>query len=286
MKILIFGGNGMIGHHFLRYWQARHDVRVTVRQSLATYESFGIFTKKNTYPDVDVRNDKSIRHVFSDFHPEVVVNAIGIVKQVITPALATLASEINAVFPHRLAEFCGREGARLIQLSTDCVFSGKKGMYTESDPTDGEDIYGKTKARGELYDGNCLTIRKSVIGREIATRNGLLEWFLSQKGSVKGFTKAIYSGLTIMELSRVIEKIIIDFPNARGLYHVSSEPISKYNLLRMIQKAFGLSTAIIPDDTFVCDRSLDSTAFRKAFHYTPPSWEAMVQELAQESRDF
>jgi dTDP-4-dehydrorhamnose reductase len=184
--------------------------------------------------------------------------------------------------PHRLAVLARVAGARLIHLSTDCVFSGRRGNYREDDPADAEDLYGRTKLLGEVSEEPCLTLRTSIIGPELSRKSGLLEWFMAQRGgTVRGFTRAIFSGFTTAELSRVIERLLEE-PHASGLYHVSSAPISKYDLLVRINAALGIGVAIGADDSFACDRSLDSERFRSTFGYTPPAWDEMVTELAQE----
>ena len=173
----------------------------------------------------------------------------------------------------------------MIHLSTDCVFSGASGNYREDDPSDATDLYGKSKYLGEVSEQNCLTLRTSMIGNELFRRKSLLEWFLAQKGSIRGFKKAIFSGFTTLELSRIIEMMIVRFPGASGLYHVSSEPISKYDLLNLIKTKLKLPIKILPDESFFCDRSLDSSKFRDEFDYQPPTWEEMVDELSQDILD-
>jgi dTDP-4-dehydrorhamnose reductase len=279
MRILILGGDGMLGHQLLTYLQPRHEVRVTLRQDLPAYASIRLFSRRNAYDAIDIRSLERLMEVMADFRPEVVINAVGIVKQRPDAKESIPSLEINALLPHRLAMLCKVTGARLIHLSTDCVFSGAKGNYLESDPPDAEDLYGKTKYLGEVHDGNCLTLRTSIIGRELSRRKSLLEWFLAQAGPVKGFTKAIYTGFTTLEMSRIIEKLLLGYPDAAGVYHVSSDPINKYELLILFREKLGHDIEIIPDDGFCCDRSLDSTRFRTDFNYTPPSWPAMIEEL-------
>jgi dTDP-4-dehydrorhamnose reductase len=173
-----------------------------------------------------------------------------------------------------------------VHLSTDCVFSGKKGNYQESDPSDAEDLYGRTKYLGEVQDTRCLTLRTSIIGKELSRKLGLLEWFLAQGGVIQGYRKAIFSGFTTLEMSRIIiEKILVDYPEKEGLYHVSSEPISKFDLLMLIKEKVGLATEIIPDETVQYDRSLESTRFRREFNYTPPTWEEMIKELSERLKE-
>ena len=279
MRILILGGDGMLGHQLLTYLQPRHDVKVTLRQDMSTYASVGIFSRDNAYDAIDIRSLERLLEVMADFRPEAVINAVGIVKQRPDAKESIPSLEINALLPHRLAVLCRGMSARLIHLSTDCVFSGKKGNYLESDPSDAEDLYGKTKYLGEVHDSNCLTLRTSIIGRELSRHKSLLEWFLAQPGPVKGFTKAIYTGFTTLEMSRIIEKMLLEYPRASGVYQVSSDPINKYELLLLFREKLGRDIEIVADDTFRCDRSLDSTRFRSEFNYVPPSWPAMIEEL-------
>jgi dTDP-4-dehydrorhamnose reductase len=172
----------------------------------------------------------------------------------------------------------------MIHLSTDCVFSGRKGQYVEQDASDAEDLYGRTKFLGEVAYPHAITVRTSMIGRELRTRYGLVEWFLSQKSAVKGYRKAIFSGFTTDELSRILLHYVLPRPELSGLYHVSSEPISKYDLLLFVKASFGYPIDILPDEELIVDRSLDSTRFRQATGYQPPAWEAMIDELKENSR--
>lgn len=281
MRILILGGDGMLGHQLMTYLQPRHDVKVTLRQDIAAYNQYELFNCENSYDGIDVRSFERLVEVMADFRPEAVVNAVGIVKQRPDAKESIPSLEINALLPHRLAVLCKGVGARFIHLSTDCVFSGKKGRYLESDPSDAEDLYGKTKYLGEVHDSNCLTLRTSIIGRELSRHKSLLDWFLAQRGTVKGFTNAIYSGFTTIEMSRIIERMLLVFPDASGVYQVSSEPINKYDLLLLFREKLGHDVEIIADSIFRCDRSLDSARFRREFNYAPPSWPAMIEELIQ-----
>jgi len=284
MRILILGGDCMLGHQLFKHLKPNHDVRVTLRQDLAVYKKFMLFGTENTYTGIDVRSPIKLAGVITDFHPEVVVNAIGIVKQLPEASQSIPSIEINALFPHRLALLCKNISARMVHLSTDCVFSGEKGNYVESDSSDADDLYGKTKFLGEVTDSHCLTLRTSMIGLELSRKKSLIEWFLAQKGTVNGYKKVIFSGFTTLELSRVIENLIFNYPDASGVYHVSSDPISKFALLSMIKEGLKLQIEIIPDEFFVCDRSLDSNKFRQEFNYNPPSWEKMVSELCEDIR--
>jgi dTDP-4-dehydrorhamnose reductase len=284
MRILILGGDGMLGHQLFKYLDSRYDVRVTLRQKLSAYSKFGLFHKSNSYAEVDVCSTKRVREVLADFQAQAVVNCVGIVKQRPAAEESIPSLEINALFPHQMAILCNEAGARMVHLSTDCVFSGKKGNYQESDPSDAEDLYGKTKFLGEVSNEHCLTLRTSIIGRELARKAGLLEWFLAQSGTVRGYKNAIFSGFTTLELSRVIEQLLIKHPEAAGIYHVSSYPISKFDLLMLIKDKLDLTVEVTPEEAFRCDRSLDSTRFRKEFNYIPPTWEEMVEELGKDSK--
>ena len=283
MRILILGGDGMLGHQLFTYLKTRHEVRVTLRQDLAAYHTYGLFNSDNAYPGIDVRSLERLVEVLADFRPEVVVNCVGIVKQRPTAKESIPSIELNSLLPHRLSILCKGIGARLVHMSTDCVFSGRKGNYQEGDPSDAEDLYGKTKFLGEVHDSNCLTIRTSIIGRELSRKRSLLGWFLAQKGPVKGFRNAIFTGFTTLEMSRIIEKMLVKHPEASGVYQVSSNPINKYDLLMLFRDKLGHFIEILPDETFCCDRSLDSTRFRKEFSYTPPTWEMMIEELKNSS---
>ncbi len=276
---MILGGDGMLGHQLLKHLQPRHEVKVTLRQDMGSYSSFGRFSRENAYDAIDVRSLERLVEVMADFCPEAVINAVGIVKQRPDAKESIPSLEINALLPHRLAVLCKSIGARLIHLSTDCIFSGKKGNYQESDPSDAEDLYGKTKFLGEVHEANGLTLRTSIIGRELSRHTSLLDWFLAQTGRVKGFTNAIYTGFTTLEMSRIIEMMLSKFPDASGVYQVSSDPINKYELLLLFREKLGHDIEIIADDAFHCDRSLDSKCFRSEFNYTPPSWPAMIEEL-------
>lgn len=280
MRILIIGGDGMLGHQLLRHLGAQHEVRATLRRPLDEYPA-GLFSPANAVGGIDVRDAMAVRGVLTSFRPDAVVNAAGIIKQRDEANAAIASIEVNALFPHRLAALCRAAGAYLVHYSTDCVFSGSKCAYTESDAPDPVDLYGRSKLLGEPTGEGCLTLRTSMIGPELSRKTGLLEWFLAQKGSVPGYRRAVFSGLTTLEHARIVERVLERPPRISGLYHVSGEAIAKYDLLRMIARHFALATEVLPDDAVVIDRSLDSSRFRAAFGYRPPSWEEMIAELAR-----
>ncbi len=285
MRVLILGGSGMLGHQLLKQLSKTHEARVTLRGDLSEYLVFGLFNAKNSYSGIELGSTELLAEVMKDFRPEVIVNAAGFVKQKAESKDSIPSLEINSLLPHRLALLCEQTSSRLIHMSTDGVFSGKKGGYRESDPSDAEDLYGKSKFLGEVHEPHCLTLRTSIIGRELRHKTGLLEWFLSQKGKIKGFRRAIYSGFTTIVMARFIERIISRHARLSGLWHVASEPISKYDLLCMLKDKLGRQDVEIePDGTHVCDRSLDATRFLKETNYKPPAWSTMLDELAERIR--
>lgn len=280
MKVLVLGGDGMLGHELFQQIRDIGEARVTLRQDRHAYASYGIFDSSNAFYSVDLRDPMRLVDVLGAWSPDAVVNAAGIVKQRTDNVEAAQMIEVNALMPRRLASLCKAIGARLIHISTDCVFSGDRGGYREADHADARDLYGLSKLLGEVAEPPCLTLRTSMIGLELSRKTSLLEWFLAQRGTIKGFRRAIFTGFTTQELSRIIVRMLQQHTDGSGLYHVSSEPIDKYTLLCMIRDALGIKIEIIPDDTFECDRSLDSSRFRAEFNYNPPTWQSMIDELA------
>jgi dTDP-4-dehydrorhamnose reductase len=284
MKILILGGDGMLGHQLFKLLRARHDVKVTLRRELPAYGGCGLFSPQNALAGVDVRVSDRLLAVLSEFHADAVVNAVGIVKQRPDGLDVIPNLEINALLPHRLALVCRAIGARLIHISTDCVFSGRRGQYREDDTPDPVDIYGHSKLLGEVSQPGVITLRTSIIGCSLYRNASLIDWFLRQQGRISGYRQAIFSGFTTKEVSRVIAMLLEEHPAASGLYHLSSSAISKHDLLVRLRDRLGRPIEIVPDDSVRIDRSLDSTRFRREFGYTPPSWDRMLEELADDIR--
>jgi dTDP-4-dehydrorhamnose reductase len=230
--------------------------------------------------DVDVLQDGPLEAAIETADPDVVVNAVGVIKQIDVAKDPVTSISTNALLPHRAATFCKKRGARLIQFSTDCVFAGRKGPYAENAPTDAEDLYGRSKLLGEVSGPGCLTIRSSIVGRELRGRSSLVEWFLSQRGGqATGFTGALYTGLTTNVMSDLVGKLITEYPEVDGIWHVASEPISKYELLQLVNASYKLGITLGRDDKFFCDRRLDGGAFRKRTGFNAPSWDAMIAEM-------
>jgi dTDP-4-dehydrorhamnose reductase len=280
MRILILGGDGMLGHQLLCHFRKRHDVRVTLRLGREAYEPHRLFDQGTALYGIDAKETDALLQVMAAFRPEAVINAVGIVKQRSESKTVIPSLEINALLPHRLALLCRTAGARLIHFSTDCVFSGRRGNYCETDQADAEDLYGRTKLLGEVSESHCLTLRTSMIGPELSRKTSLLEWFLAQRGqTVKGFTKAIFSGFPTVELARIVEMVLVDVPAIHGLYHVAAQPISKYDLLTLIRDRLQLPIVIERDESFECDRSLDASRFHRDTGYSPPAWEALIDDM-------
>ena len=287
MKILILGGQGMLGHRLWINLRKEHEVWVTIRQASSPFPDCHEFPSQYVRPGVDASNFDQVTRALASIQPDLVINCIGLIKQMGHLARDPIMSiSLNALLPHRISLICRAAKIRMIHISTDCVFSGKKGSYLESDESDAEDLYGRSKFLGEVaYPPHSITLRTSIIGRELKTRLGLIEWFLSQKDgdTIRGYKRAIFSGFTTDELSRIIMNNVIPYPELTGLYHVSSDPINKYDLLQIANQAFERNINILPDEDFFMDRSLDSTRFRQATGYQPPSWSDMIQEMAKDS---
>lgn len=280
-SVLVLGATGMLGHALCRALNDRYETWAAARSEYARYSRHGIFDPKRFISGTDAFDFGSVVRAFAIARPQVAVNCIGIVKQLPAANDPVSALTVNALFPHHLADLCQAAGTRLIHISSDCVFSGRKGNYTEDDPSDAEDLYGQTKYLGELRRENCLTLRTSIIGRELASANGLVEWFLSQEGgTVEGYARAMYSGLTTPELADVITNLIEKHRDLSGLFQVSGETISKFELLLLLRDAYGLDVTIRETDHIRLDRTLSSVRFRSETGYHPPSWPEMVRRLA------
>jgi dTDP-4-dehydrorhamnose reductase len=281
MKVLIAGGNGMLGHQLCSLLSERMEVWAAFR---TVPESFDFLPAERMIDKVSVQDIPRLGEVLATVKPDVVVNAIGIVKQRDEAKQAVPSIQVNALFPHQLADLCVERGIRVIQISTDCVFSGFRGNYTELDVPDPVDLYGRTKLLGELHRPGCLTLRTSIIGWQLNTFSSLLSWFALQRDKhIKGYRNAIYSGFSTTVLAQLIGDILQTRPDLSGLYQVASEPISKFDLLVQLRETLNWKDMVIePDEQFFCDRSLSGARFSTATGWRPPTWEAMLQGLALE----
>lgn len=284
MKVIILGANGMLGHKMMQFLSQLYEVIGTVRGEASNYSHHPILSKFTIIGNVDAYNIETVQQLLETTKPDVVINCIGIVKQLSDAQDPLKSIAINALFPHQVAQCCRKGKIRFIHMSTDCVFSGKTGYYSENDTSDADDLYGKTKYLGEVTYPGSLTIRTSIIGRELGTKHGLVEWFLSQEGGVvKGFTRAFFSGLTTQVLAEIISSLLVDFPKLQGVYHIASDPINKYDLLTRIQKTYLISITIEPDHTIIIDRSLDAKKFRNETNIQIPSWDNMIEKMFLDS---
>lgn len=280
MKILVLGASGMLGHVMLRVMAetAEHDVSATAR-SAAVKRYFEPALAERIVTGVDVENFDALASVFAEVRPEMVINCIGVIKQLSDANEPLRALPINSLLPHRLARLCALGGARLVHVSTDCVFSGANGGYRESDPSDAEDLYGKSKFLGEVAYSNTITLRTSIIGHELQSAHGLIDWFLAQSGECSGYRRAIFSGVPTVILARIVRDVVIPLPELSGVYHVAACPISKYELLRLVASVYDKKINIVPQDSVMIDRSLNAERFFAATGYAPPEWPELIRTM-------
>jgi dTDP-4-dehydrorhamnose reductase len=290
MKVLVLGGEGMLGH---KMWQAMRnlypDAGCTIFGSLTGefYRRIELLRLPLVMERVNAMDLEALEQTLASLQPEHIVNCIGIVKQR-EEALAAIPSiTINSLLPHRLARCASAWGGRVIHFSTDCVFSGRKGRYTEEDESDAQDLYGKSKYLGEVAVENALTLRTSIIGRELSQFRSLLEWFLAQRGkTIRGFKNVIYSGVTTNFMADLVGRLISEHPKLHGLYQVTSLPISKYDLLCRLQKAYHVDVEIQPYDGEVSDRSMIGDKFYRATGYRQPHWNELIDQLVSDSTPY
>jgi dTDP-4-dehydrorhamnose reductase len=283
---MVLGASGMLGHRLLQRLRSDFEVAGTIRSTEADAILKKVLPNIPLYCNVEAEHLQSIATTIEDWRADVVLNCIGVIKQ--TEASDPIPSiSINALLPHQLAQMTAARGAKLIHFSTDCVFSGERGNYVEDDRPDPVDLYGRTKLLGEVCAHNALTVRMSVIGRELRGHLGLIDWFLSQRGRrVSGFARAVYTGLTTIALADLVAWLIRSHPTLEGLWQVSSEPISKFDLLQIVNRVYGLGIEIARDAAFVCDRSLNSSHFRNHTGWKPPSWDDMIAVMHAEDATY
>jgi dTDP-4-dehydrorhamnose reductase len=281
-KVLVLGAAGMLGNAVLRFLtDTRCYAVVGSVRSDASCRLMPERLRAQVVTGIDVLNGDILASLFAAVRPDAVVNCVGIVKQLTEADDPLVAIPINSLLPHRLARLCAAGGARLIHVSTDCVFSGSKGMYTEDDPSDATDLYGRSKYLGEVDYPNAVTLRTSIIGHELTGAHGLVQWFLSQRGTVRGFTKAVFSGLPTVELASVIHQFVLPDDGLHGVYHVSAMPIDKCTLLGLVAEEYKHAIDVVPDGNVVIDRSLDSSRFRSVTGYAPAPWHELIARMRE-----
>lgn len=284
LTILVLGANGMLGNAVLRWFsrQERFNVVGSVRHARGIDVLQPLAPSARLVSGVDVENLDSLTRLFAQARPDVVINCIGLIKQLAEADDPLSVLPLNALLPHRLDLLSRAAGARLVHMSTDCVFSGSRGNYHESDRPDADDLYGRSKLLGEVTaSASAITLRTSIIGHELGSAHALVNWFLSQKTGINGYTRAVFSGVPTVELARIIDQHVLPDPGLAGLYHVSAEPIDKCSLLQLVAKEYGHRIPITPSDEVKIDRSLDSSRFRSATGYRPDSWPELVRRMRE-----
>lgn len=280
-RILVLGASGMLGNAVLRWFDQHFDGELvaSVRDPAVLSGLQQRVQRARFIAGADVCNMEKLEALLREARPNVVINCVGVVKQLAGAEDPLQAIPINALFPHRLARWCGLLGARLIHISTDCVFSGKRGAYREDDVADAEDLYGRSKLMGEPQAPHVVTLRTSIIGHELNSVHALLGWFLSQRGVVPGFSNAVFSALPTVELARVIGEYVLPNPELRGVYHVAGPTINKYELLKLVAQIYRSDSQVYAVPTLVVDRSLDGRRFQALTGYQPPDWPALVEGM-------
>jgi dTDP-4-dehydrorhamnose reductase len=278
MKVLVIGASGMIGSTVLRVLSEKKDWEVfgSVRDA-AVRQFFAAPIGERLIAGIDVEHNDALVKILDQVRPNVVVNCAGLTKHKPEAEDSLVSIPINTLMPHRLAGLCKLVGARLIHVSTDCVFSGAKGGYAENDFADARDVYGKSKALGEVDYPHAVTLRTSTIGHELQSEYGLLNWFLSQQARCKGYTRAIFSGLPTVVFAQIVRDVVIPHAELFGLYHVAAKPINKFDLLKLIADVYGKAIDIVADDKLAIDRSLDAKRFQLATGYVAPEWPEMIK---------
>lgn len=278
MRILVLGASGMLGSAVIRVLSEKEDWEVfgTIRSAGAA-RFFSTEIAARLLTGCDVENHDALIKVFNQINPDVVINCIGLIKQLTEADDPLLALPINSLLPHRLAALCKLNGARLVHISTDCVFRGDRGGYLEMDTSDATDLYGKSKFLGEVLVPHAVTLRTSIIGHELQSSHGLVEWFLAQKGSCRGYSRSIFSGVPTVVLAQFIRDVVLCNPDLSGLYHVAAQPISKYDLLRLVADIYEKAIEIVPDNQVVIDRSLNANKLARDAAYMAPDWRTMIQ---------
>lgn len=280
MKVLVLGISGMLGNAMFRVMSQDPQLEVVgTARSPNILRFFEPGLQERVIAGVDVLDHAALRGAIEAVRPDVVINCVGLIKQLSNAEDPLVAVPVNAILPHRLAWVTELVGARLVHISTDCVFAGDKGNYSERDPCDAKDLYGKSKFLGEVAYPHTLTLRTSIIGHELTSSHALVDWFLSQGSSCKGFTRAIFSGLPTVVLSEIVRDVVLPRADLSGLYHVAAQPIAKYDLLQLLAKTYGKQIEIVPDTSLRIDRSLDGSRFESATGYVAPEWPALVQAM-------
>jgi dTDP-4-dehydrorhamnose reductase len=285
-KVVVLGAHGMLGHVLALEMRERSDIDLLVT-TRSNREIDSPLLDEISSIHLDAMSEPDIKRVVEYVRPDAVINCIGVVKQRPEAHDPVVSLKINSLFPHLVANACAQVNARMIHVSTDCVFDGRKGSYVEEDLTNATDLYGRSKALGEVFEHqHTLTIRTSIIGHELASRLGLLEWALSQDDPIAGYESVLFSGLSTVELSRLIIEEIVQPKVRAGLFHVAGPKISKADLLKEIYLCYGKGNDINRVGSPNLDRSLNSDRWTEITGYTPPSWRLMLEHMKRWRRQY
>ena len=284
----MLGAGGMLGHMAVRTLSQEHSVVGTTRAHPEPKSALARFLPiEDWIGGVDVRQEHQLLSLMEKVKPDVVLNCVGLVKQKMDALSYQESIEINSLLPHRLARLCDVNDVKLIQISTDCVFGCGPGVKSQFTEPDASDLYGKTKFLGEVTYGSALTLRTSIVGRQLSGEESFFEWVLSQrKRKVKGYQRALYTGLTTMELTRIISKIISEKTQLVGLWQIASPAISKYDLIDRLNKMLNLGITLVPDNDFICDRRLDGAPFESHAQIQVSNWENMLTEFVTDQKNY
>ena len=284
MKILVFGATGMIGHKMFQLLTMNNlEASGTVRHAPANYLSVSFFANQRIIPSIDVTKLASVQSLLNSRNPDIIINCVGITLRKPEIKDEELCVKVNAEFPHFLKKYVEVNKKYLIHFSTDCVFSGKADSYTEDSKPDATDVYGRTKALGEVSGDHALTLRGSQLGSEVFGKSELLEWAIAQSGqSIKGYDQAIYSGVTTNGVADLVADLIQRPKRLTGLYQVASQPISKYDLLCKVNQIFKLRMKIEPDSSYKNRKVLSAAKIASEIGYRCASWDQMLQQTYQD----
>ena len=279
MKIFITGIDGMIGHKIAQSLSKEHTIIGSSRKNIKS-EDLGINDCELITHDF-LKDD--ILEILDKINPEIIVNCAGItIRRGINDNYDNTIL-LNSNLPHIIDDWTERNQSKLIHFSSDCVFSGKKGNYLDESIPDATDLYGLSKSRGEVKSKNTLTIRCSIIGREIFNHTELFEWIYSMRGKqIKGYNNVLYSGVTSIWMGRVLKKILKYHTELSGIYNISSEPITKYSLLNLINEHFKLGIEISRDNKIKSNKVLISKKFTEITDINPPNWDDLMTELKED----
>jgi len=282
-KLLILGGGGMLGHKALHSLSSELDTWATFRKFDNRFKSLKFIDKSKIIDNVNAFSFESIEKAIQLVKPDVVLNCIGIIKQLKEYSDPKISIYINSYMPHLLAEYCVRNHIKFIHISTDCVFNGVDGNYREESISNADDLYGRSKYLGEVSDGSTLTLRTSIIGHELLSSFSLVDWFINNSSpDIEGYKNAIYTGFPTCIFINEIFKLIKYFPKLSGLYHVASDPITKYDLLCKINKIYCLNKTLLPNDKFICNRSMNYSKYKIATNFKPLPWEEMITRMYED----